>query len=39
MDEFKAMFKMAFGIGCGVIASFLSLIAIFTMLSFFLGAF
>lgn len=39
MDDFKAMFKMAFGIGCGVIASFLAFIAVFTMLGFFLGGF
>lgn len=39
MNDFKEMFKMAFGIGCGVIASFLALIAVFTMLSFLLGGF
>lgn len=39
MKDFKEMFKMAFGIGCGVIASFLALVAVFTMLNFFLGGF
>lgn len=39
MNSFKEMFKMAFGIGCGVIASFLAIIAVFSMLAFFLGGF
>lgn len=39
MDEFKQMFKMAFGIGCGVIASFLAFLAVFTTLSVLLGGF
>lgn len=38
MNSFREMFRMAFGIGCGVIASFLAFTAVLATLSLLLGA-
>lgn len=37
MDNFKEMFKMAFGIGCGVIAAFFAFAAAVSLLNLLVG--